>query len=58
MILTSKVQEPRMKNNFNPNYSNFQGIINKYFWFVVVESSPTIPTREVVIIPATTTFVI
>jgi len=56
MILASKVQKPCMWNNFNVNPSNFEEIINTYFWLVVVDSSTTLPTREVVTEPATNFF--
>lgn len=54
MILASNIQTPSMQNNFNPNASNFQGIINTYFWLLAINYSTTLPTREVVSRIATT----
>lgn len=47
-----------MQKDYNKTLKNFQEIRNTYFWVVVVYLPTTLPTREVIGKPATTSFVI
>lgn len=47
-----------VQKDYNRTLKNFQDIRNSYFWVVVVHILTTLPTREVIGKPATTSFVV